>query len=151
VNLFELDPAWLWLGVGALLAIAELLVPGVFLVWIAAAAFLTGIATFAMNLIFPVQLVVFALFSVATVLIGRKVYERSSHATSDPLLNDRAARLVGQVVTVVAAIDSGEGRVKVGDTIWLARGPDAPAGTHVRITGAEGSCLTVIPVEGPLA
>jgi hypothetical protein len=147
VNLLNLDPAWLWLGAGGLLAIAELLIPGIFLVWIAAAALLTGLATFAFGISFPVQLILFALFCIATVLIGRKVYERSSQTSSDPLLNDRAARLIGHIVTVDAAISGGEGRVRVGDGVWLARGGDAPVGSRVRITGAQGSSLLVTPVD----
>ncbi|KEY97856.1 membrane protein, partial [Sphingomonas sp. BHC-A] len=65
--------------------------------------------------------------------------------SQDPLLNDRAARLVGEVVTVVEPIDNGRGRVKVGDGVWSCRGPDAPVGARVRVTGAEGSVLTVEP------
>jgi membrane protein implicated in regulation of membrane protease activity len=65
--------------------------------------------------------------------------------SSDPLLNDRTARLTGQIVTVIGAIENGEGRVKVGDGIWTARGPDAAAGTQVRIVGADGQCLRVEP------
>ena len=44
--------------------------------------------------------------------------------------------------------------MKVGDTVWSCRGPDAPEGARVRITGADGSCLKVEPVreiEGPAA
>ena len=53
---------------------------------------------------------------------------------------------------VVTAIENGEGRVKVGDGVWAARGPDAPAGARMVVVGAEGTCLTVEPVkavEGP--
>ena len=63
--------------------------------------------------------------------------------SSDPLLNDRTARLIGQNVLVVTAIENGEGRVKVGDSVWSARGPDAAAGSRMVVTGAEGSCLKV--------
>ena len=59
------------------------------------------------------------------------------------LLNDRVARLIGQVVTVVEPIASGQGRVKVGDGEWLASGPDAPAGAKVRIIGGRGGSLDV--------
>lgn len=142
-----IDIAWLWLIAAALMAILELAVPGVFLVWLAAAAVLTGLATFAFGVTLPFQLVLFGLFSIASVLVGRRIYEGTPHTTSDPLLNDRAARLVGQTVTVVNAIEGGQGRVRVGDGIWTARGADAPVGAHVRITGTEGSCLRVVPTE----
>ena len=63
--------------------------------------------------------------------------------SQDPLLNDRTARLVGEIVTVVEPIDNGRGRVKVGDSVWPCRGPDAPVGSQVRVVGAEASVLKV--------
>ena len=147
MDLTGIDPAWLWLSAGALLAITELAVPGAFLVWIAVAAALTGLATFAFGLSLPFQLVLFGLFCIASVLAGRKVYERTPRTTSDPLLNDRSARLIGRTVTVASAIENGEGRVTVGDGIWSARGPDAAAGSRVRIVGVEGACLLVEPAD----
>ena len=62
------------------------------------------------------------------------------------MLNDRAARLIGETLVVVEAIEDGRGRVRVGDGAWPARGPDAAAGTRVRVTGADGACLHVEPV-----
>jgi inner membrane protein len=55
--------------------------------------------------------------------------------------------MIGETVTVVDSIEGGRGRVKVGDGVWPARGPDAPAGVLVRITGADASVLTVEPVR----
>jgi hypothetical protein len=34
----------------------------------------------------------------------------------------------------------------VGDSVWIARGPDLPAGARVRIVGAKGTVLEVEPV-----
>jgi membrane protein implicated in regulation of membrane protease activity len=59
------------------------------------------------------------------------------------MLNDRAARLIGKTVTVVAAVDENNGRVRVGDGEWSARGGPAAIGTRVRITGIDGNCLSV--------
>ena len=53
--------------------------------------------------------------------------------------------LIGQTVTVSEALVSGQGRVKVGDSAWLCKGPDAPIGAYVRIVGADGSVLIVEP------
>lgn len=143
----DVDPAWYWLIAAGLLAITELAVPGVFLVWLAGAALLTGLVTFITGIALPAQLVLFGIASIAMVVIGRQAYSRMDHRTSDPLLNDRGGRLIGQVVTVVAPIENGEGRVKVGDSVWSARGADAPAGARVRIAGTQGSCLLVVPAD----
>ena len=55
--------------------------------------------------------------------------------------------MIGQTVTVVEPIEHGQGRVKVGDSVWSASGPDAEVGTKMKITGAEGNRLEVAPVE----
>jgi membrane protein implicated in regulation of membrane protease activity len=141
------EPHWLWLLAAAALGIAELIVPGVFLIWIAAAAACTGLLTLLFGIAVPFQFTSFALLSIACVLAGRRWYAAYPVETEDPLLNDRAARLIGRTVTVVAPIEHGEGRVKVGDSVWNCRGPDSDVGTHVRITGAQGTCLVVEPVS----
>jgi membrane protein implicated in regulation of membrane protease activity len=149
---FDLDPQWMWLLGAIVLGIAELIVPGVFLIWLAAAAAATGLLTLAFGIALPFQFALFALLAIAAVYSGRRWYLANPMPSADPMLNDRAARLVGRTVVVVAAIEHGEGRVKVGDGVWSCRGPDAPEGARVRITGADGSCLKVEPVreiEGP--
>lgn len=146
-NLIGGSPGLAWLILAALLALTELMVPGIFLVFVAAGAAVTG----AVTLMFPhfpllLQVALFAAGSSAAVALGRRWYMRHPVANADPLLNDRVARLIGQVVTVAEPIRSGRGKVRVGDSEWLAQGPDAPVGTQVRIVGAEGTCLTVEPV-----
>jgi membrane protein implicated in regulation of membrane protease activity len=152
VNGFDLEPQWLWLLGAIALGIAELIVPGVFLIWLAAAAAATGLLTLAFGIELPFQFAVFALLAIASVYSGRRWYLANPMPSADPLLNDRAARLVGRTVVVTQAIENGEGRVKVGDSVWSCRGADSALGSRVRITGADGSCLKVEPVreiEGP--
>ena len=93
------------------------------------------------------QLVSFALWSGVTVAIGKRWYRDYPVASSDPQLNDRAARLIGQVVVVSDAIIGGAGRVRVGDGTWSASGPDLAAGASARIVGIAGSTLLVEPVD----
>ena len=143
----ELEPQWLWLLAATVLGIAELLVPGVFLIWLAAAAALTGLATMVFGVPVAAQLLLFALLSVASVYAGRRWYVSNTPPSSDPLLNDRAARLYGETLVVVAEIENGRGRVKVGDSVWACRGPDCPVGSRVRVVGADGSCLKVTLAE----
>jgi membrane protein implicated in regulation of membrane protease activity len=145
VNGFEQSAHWIWLGLAAALAILELIVPGVFLVWIALAAAGTSVLTALFGLGLPFQVMLFTILSMASVYAGRRWYAAHHVPSSDPLLNDRAARLVGTRVTVVRAIAGGEGRVKVGDSVWSCRGPDCPEGTLVRVTGCAGNCLAVEP------
>jgi membrane protein implicated in regulation of membrane protease activity len=139
---FPLEPAWLWLIGGVLLLIAEVIAPGFFLIFIGAAAIATGLLTLATGLAVALQLAVFAALAFLAVrIIGRRFYASRYDYTADPLLNDRAARLLGKVVVVVQPIDSNGGRVRVGDSEWSARGGPAAAGDRVRMVDIEGNCL----------
>ena len=137
----------LWLIAALALGVAELLLPGVFLVFLAIAAAITGVATLALpDLPWQAQLASFALWSLVTVLVGRRWYRDYPVPTADPLLNDRGARMIGEIVTVEQRIETGLGRVKVGDSVWPARGPDAPVGTRMRIVEIDSGILVVEPV-----
>jgi membrane protein implicated in regulation of membrane protease activity len=134
----------LWLVAALVLAIAELIAPGFFLIFVAAGAMLTGFVALAIpDLGWIAQALLFAAFSAAAIVIGRRWYHRSPSTTTSSGLNDRTAKLIGKTVEVCEAIVAGEGRVKVGDGAWNATGPDAPAGALVRITGATGGVLSV--------
>jgi membrane protein implicated in regulation of membrane protease activity len=139
----DLNPGWLWLMGGIVLLIAEVIAPGFFLLFIGAAAIAAGLFTVLFGLGTVAQLALFALYALLAVMIGRRVYANRESRSVDPLLNDRAGRLVGKLVTVTVAVDEHGGRVRVGDGEWSARGGPAAAGERVRITGIDGNCLTV--------
>lgn len=139
----NLEAGWLWMIGGVLLLIAEIIAPGFFLVFIGAAALATGAFALLFDLGTASQLALFALYSLIAVMVGRRFYANAAVDSSDPLLNDRSARLVGKVVTVVEPVDEQRGRVRVGDSEWNARGGPAAAGEKVRITGVDGNCLNV--------
>ena len=63
--------------------------------------------------------------------------------SDQPNLNRPAAQLVGRVLILAEAIEGGRGKVRVGDTLWPAEGPDAPEGAEVRVTAANGTVLVV--------
>ena len=138
-----LDPQWSWLVLGLVLAIAEMVVPGVFLIWFAAAALAVGLLSFVVPLGLPLQVVLFAVLSVVSVVASRRWLRGHPVQSADPLLNQRGQQLVGTKVTVTEAIEGGSGRVRCGDTEWLAQGPDAAAGARLTVTGSTGSTLIV--------
>ncbi|MEP3226401.1 MAG: NfeD family protein [Parasphingorhabdus sp.] len=140
-EIFSTNPAYVWLTLAAILALAEIFVPGVFLMWVAAAAAVTGIANTFIELTLAGQLTLFGLSTIASVLLGRRWYLTNIVKSEDPLLNDRAARMIGTTVTVVKPVDATSGRVKVGDGIWSARGPALKKGETARIVDVSGSIL----------
>lgn len=145
--LTELGP-WNWMVLGFILLALEILVPGIFLLWIGVAAILTGALTLQLwGLIWwpwQVQVLVFLVLSVASALIGKKLMDaRRADDTDQPLLNKRAEQLVGRTASLDEPIDNGYGRIRIDDTTWRVSGPDLPAGTRVRVTSAESGELKV--------
>ncbi len=133
-----------WMVFAVVLAIGEIVLPGIFLIWIAIAAAITGgIALLAPGMSLPVETLIFALLCLAATWAGRRWYRDNPVESSDPMLNDRAARLVGRQVTVVEPIVDGEGRVRLDDGTWNAVGPDAPMGARMVVLAAHGATLTV--------
>lgn len=139
----SLEAHYHWLAIGLLLAAAEMAVPGLFMIWLAVAALLTGLITWFAPIDLPVQIVIFAVLSIAAVFLGKRYLRSNPIEGADPKMNDRGARLVGETVVVTHAIDGGTGRVRQGDGEWLAKGPDAAPGTRMRVTGHEGVVLVV--------
>jgi membrane protein implicated in regulation of membrane protease activity len=134
---------WFWLSLGLLLGVAEMVAPGFFLMWLGLAALIVGGLDYFLPITVAYQVAMFATLSVLTVFAGKKFLQENPIETEDAKLNDRGARLTGEIVTVVEAITNGHGRVKVGDSVWSARGVDAAIGSRVRVTGADGAVLLV--------
>lgn len=138
---------WAWLTLGVVLAGLEMLLPGVNLIWLAIAAIITGVLTGLLGLSLPMQVIDFVFLALIAVYSARRFLRDSPIVSSDPLMNRRGARLVGETALVVQTIEHGSGRVHVGDSEWIARGPDVAAGERVRITGSDGATLLVEPVR----
>lgn len=144
--------AWNWMVLGFALLAAEILLPGVFLLWIGIAAIVTG----ALSLwlwdwgfwTWQVQVLVFLVLSLVSAFAGRSVMGSNETATDEPLLNRRDEQLVGRTGILAEPIAEGVGRIRLGDTIWRVTGPDLPAGTRVRVVSARGGDLAVEPDVG---
>ena len=141
--LSTLQQHWFWLSLGFILGAVEMIAPGFFLMWLGLAAIIVGMLTWALPISLPLQVALFAILSVLTVYAGKKFLKDNPIESDDPKLNNRGARLTGEIVTVVETIADGHGRVRVGDTDWNARGADAAVGAKVRVIGADGAVLLV--------
>ncbi|WP_299869923.1 NfeD family protein [uncultured Hoeflea sp.] len=144
----ELGP-WSWWIVGLLFLGLEILIPGVFLLWIGLAALVVGGVSFALwdwpTWSWQLQFLAFAVLSLGFAMVGRRVSTVGGDS-DQPMLNRRVEGLVGRTATLEQPISEGQGRVRLDDTTWIVRGPDLPAGTQVRITSAQSGSLTVEPV-----
>jgi membrane protein implicated in regulation of membrane protease activity len=137
---------WNWLILGLVLMALELLAPGVFLFWLGLAALLVGLLSSVIHPSWQLQLLLFAGFAIAAVPLWRRLARQKPGETSHPFLNKRADALVGRVFTLDKPIIDGAGTVRIDDTIWRVAGPDAPAGSRVKIVQADGASLTVAAV-----
>ena len=141
-----IEAYWIWFAVGLVLAGLEMVVPGVYLIWLAVAALVTGLIVFVSAPPVMMQVVCFVFLALIAAYSAKRWLRDKPIVSSDPLLNNRLGRLVGETALVTQPIEGGVGRVRVGDGEWMARGPDAESGARVRITGNEGSQLLVEPL-----
>lgn len=133
-----------WLAALVLIG-AEIIAPGYFLLWIGLSAALMGLLTLFWPDLAPLaQAIVFALLSLATCLVYWKYIRPTAEQRDDqPLLNRKGDRMLGRQLIVAEAIVNGRGKVRVGDTVWLAEGSDAPVGATVEVVGINGTTLKV--------
>jgi hypothetical protein len=135
-----------WVTLGMLLLVAEVLVPGIFLMWFGAAALLTGLVDWLFpGLSWQWQILIFSAFSVALVFGVRPFISFELRKESDrPDLNRRLHALVGQTATLTSPIVNGQGEVRIGDTLWRVTGPDLPKGTRVRVVAVDERTLSLM-------
>jgi len=134
---------WLWFALAVVLFVLESIVPGVHFVWFGLSAMIVGILALAVSVAWQWQLIAFALIALAAVYWVRHKSREESANPDVPDLNVRGAQYIGRLVTIEDAIVNGRGKVRVGDTVWVAEGEDGPKGTSVRVTGVDGTVLVV--------
>lgn len=134
-----------WAILALVLIAGEALLPGAALLWLGLAA---GVVFFVVLLLPDLPLLAQGALFIGLSFVAVEVYRRRIRAhpprNEAPTLNRRTAQLVGRVVPLERAIVNGEGRVQIADAYWEVRGDtDLPAGTPVRIVGADGMTLRV--------
>lgn len=140
----ELGP-WNWMVLGFVLLVMEIIAPGVFMLWIGIAALVIGAASLliwdASFWTWQIQVLAFLILSLVSAYVGKRVAGGRHTPTDQPLLNRRGEQMIGKMATLSEPIKDGRGRIKLGDTLWRVSGPDLPAGTKVRVTGAADTDL----------
>ncbi len=140
-----LEPVyWNWWLLGLALILLEMLIPGVFLLWIGLAALGTGLAVMLLpGLSGQWQWLLFTGLTVASLAVGWSYFRRHPPVSANPLLNRRGQQYVGRVFTLNEPIVNGRGKLRVDDTVWKVAGADCRAGVQVRVTGVDGVMLQV--------
>ncbi|HEV7256563.1 MAG TPA: NfeD family protein [Bosea sp. (in: a-proteobacteria)] len=136
--------AWGWVILGLILIGGEVFAPGVFLIWLGLAALLTGAVVGITGIGWQAAALVFAGFSLVSVVVGRLLTRRKGEEPDAATgLNDRGRQLIGKVFRLETTMTGGEGRIRVGDSSWRVIGPELLAGSEVRVIRVEGATLVV--------
>ena len=142
IEIFSSFDVWSWLSLGVILMLLELIVPGVFLFWVGLGSALTALVALLTDWTISDQLICFSFFGL---FVYKKILASDSQKqTAD--INDINLDFVGKTYTVSDAITEGQGKVKVGDTVWIAEcQTDVAKGQKVVVEKVNGTVLLVRP------
>ncbi len=145
MELFGQIEFWYWWVLAAFFLALEIFAPGAFFLVIGVAAALVGLlALVAPAASLEIQLLVFAVLTVIGAY-GWWVYRKRvpPPETDQPSLNRRGSQYVDRTFTLGEPIVNGQGKLRIDDTVWKVIGSDLPEGTKVKVTGVDGTQLTV--------
>ncbi len=135
-----------WWIVGLVLLIGEVLIPGIFLMWLGLAALIMGVVDWLLPFIpWYWQLGLYAVIAAGLVFGIRPFVTRElDRETERPALNRRLHAMIGRTGEIVDAVVEGYGRARIGETTWRVRGPDMAEGTPVKVTGVDEKTLSLL-------
>ena len=140
------EPGLIWMLAGLAMVVAEILLPGAFLLWLGIAAIGTGLLGRFVVLNFATEVVAFAVLAPLSIAAAMTLRRRRKPAS----VNTPGSGLVGRVATALT-FEGAEGRVRLGDSDWPARmvpgaAPPAPH-SHLRVVAVDGLVLLVRPAD----
>ena len=148
-QLLDIFGLWTWFIIGLVLLLAELLISGVFVMWLGISAIAVGLIDLLAPMSWQMEITLFAILSVVFLAAGRPFVMRWLKTHSEqPNLNQRNREFIGKAYMLQNPITGGTGTLSINDTIWRVRGPDTPAGQWVTVTGVDGMDLIVEPRPG---
>ncbi|HVA15839.1 MAG TPA: NfeD family protein [Stellaceae bacterium] len=135
---------WIWAIAALLVALSELHAPGSYLIWIGIGAGLTAVVAFVVDLTLGMQIGVFIVAAGLSCVFGHFVYQRMIRSPIVPLMNQRALAMVGAKGIVAKSFEHGRGKVTLGDTVWLAEGPNLTEGTPIIVARMRDTTVVVV-------
>ena len=142
-------PFWYWWVFAVALLTIELMTGTTYFLWPAISAAVVGLFDiWPLQDAWQMQLILFAVFTIAlSVFAPPYVKPWLQRTQADHLtLNERGAQKIGRRATVDTAFENGAGKIRLGDTRWIAEsdsGEDFAEGDQVEITRSEGAKLYV--------
>ena len=131
-----------WLVFGLALVIVELFLWSIFLLWIGASAITISIVFY----LYPgvssgLQVLSFLLLSAVSTFLAKKYFPVK---TVDDELSINAKSHIGKECTVVS-IENSIVKVRLGESLWFAKGCEMIVGLKVQIVDVDSSTLIVEP------
>jgi len=140
---------WAWFVVALIFLGLEMVVPGVLFLWLAIAGVVVGVISLIIpDMSWEIQLVIFSVLSVLSVFLGRNYLKKNPIQTDEETLNKRGHQYVGHTYVLMTDMENGQGKVKIGDTLWKVQGDfQAKTGDKVTVIETDGVLLNVTPVN----
>ncbi|WP_109078652.1 NfeD family protein [Aggregatibacter kilianii] len=136
---------WHWLILGFILLIAEIVIPGVFLLWWGLAAIVVAaIMKFIPTLPLSVLAVIYAVIAIVLSIIWwRYQHGKDQIDQTKTVLNQRDHAMIGARGKVLEMAENGIGRGAFGDTTWRIKGHDLTANDIVEVIAVDSITLKV--------
>ncbi len=139
---------WHWWVLGVILIVLEVFSPGAFFLWMGVSAGIVGAILFVSpDIGWEIQIIIFALFSVATIVIWRLYLAKNPTQSDQPRLNRRGEQYIDRVFTLTEPVVNGQGKISVDDTTWKISGDDCASGERVKVIGVDGVVLKVALID----
>lgn len=135
----------IWAIMAVFIGIAELNAPGAYLIWVALGAAVTAAGEAIFGLSASGQIETFLIACLISCTLGNFIYRVAGRdgVRHGPELNRKDCAMVGETGVVCEAFVNGHGKVRIGDTVWLAEGPDVAVNTPVNVLSVRSSHLVV--------
>jgi membrane protein implicated in regulation of membrane protease activity len=146
-RVYDQAMAWVvWSVIAVLLAIGELLTPGLFFLGPVALAAVASAIVAALGAGVVVQLIVFIIGSIASLAVLRPIAR--AHLRMPALVRTGTAALEGGRAVVLQRVDANGGRVRIGGEEWSARSymedQVIEPGTRVEVVKIQGATALVM-------
>lgn len=146
VSAIYTNPHWVFIALGGVLLIIELLGTGGYSLWSGVSAFIVGIIAWIVPISWPFLWILFAIFTLIIAYVWWVWLKKHGGDKAEKgTLNQPQKDLIGISTVVVEPIINGYGRVKIKDGTWSAHSDeDMDTGTRVKVIAVDGIMLKVV-------
>ena len=143
------NPSWVFIALGGVLLIIELLGTGGYSLWSGISAFIVGSLAWIVPFSWSMLWILFAIFTLLTAYVWYLWLKRNGKDKSERgVLNQPQRDLIGLKTVVVEAIINGHGRIKVNDSTWMAKSEqNFNIGEYVTVVDFDGNILKVVKTQ----